>query len=93
VTRTQPPPDTQSDYWDQDRPGYRVEWVETEHRRTATAEERERKCRRPGCLRAPVMALLRSNGWWLYCDWHMYGSRLTADGRVVSPRRVPEEAA
>ncbi len=37
------------------------------------------------------MALLRSNGWWLYCDWHLYGSRLTEDGRILSMRWVRDE--
>jgi len=72
--------------------GFHEEWVELPDRRHATAEERQRNCRRPGCRRRPVMALLRSNGWWLYCDWHLYGSRVTEDGRIVSRRFVPTEA-
>lgn len=89
--KVQPPPDPVHEITSP--AGYRVEWVEREGRRPVTDAERAGNCRRFYCKRRPVMALLRGNGWWLYCDWHMYGSRVTEDGRIVSPRVVPEDDA
>lgn len=72
----QPPPDNPVD----ESPvgeGYQAAWIKDYHCRVATQAERaDRLCRRPGCRRAPDMALRRSNGWWLYCDWHCYGRRI-----------------
>lgn len=58
-------------------------------RPATTVEHVERKCRRPRCGGAPVMALERSNGWWLYCAAHMYGRRIR-DG-IVEHRRWDRE--
>lgn len=61
-------------------------WEPDDRCRPATmAEHDARKCRRPRCGGAPVMALERSNGWWLYCAAHMYGRRIV--GGVVEHRR------
>ena len=95
----QPPRDPESN-WSDPPPGYEVVWTQLPGRRVATAEEAaHRGCRRPGCKRTPVvMAVKRSNGWWLYCDWHTYGSKIE-DGRclqrVLRParRERPSEAA
>lgn len=87
-TLTQPAPDTVIE-WTDPPEGYEVVWEDDDRCRVATDEETaERKCRRPGCQRAPVMALKRTNGWWLYCDWHMYGRRIE-DG-VVKHRILRE---
>jgi hypothetical protein len=102
VTRrfpVQPPPDP---VFDRTLPeGFHHEWVKDEGWRLATpVEQDERKCRRPGCKRVPVAALLRprwqqSEGrnrktWWLYCDWHLYGRRIE-NGRVEFLRAVRDE--
>jgi hypothetical protein len=63
------------------------EWVADAGCRQATVTEHAaRRCRRPGCKGAPVMALKRSNGWWLYCADHLYGRRIRAG--VVQRRRL-----
>jgi hypothetical protein len=80
--RKQPPPDPVIEY-EEPPPGYKVVWTQLPGRRVATEEETKRKCRRPGCRRQPVLALQRSNGWWLYCDWHTYGTKIE-DGRALS---------
>lgn len=90
--RRQPPPDPINEDWDPP-PGFRYEWAERDDRRLATPEELSggwRKCRRPGCARPVVWTLLRSNGWWFYCDWHTYGSRITET--AVLSRRLVEDA-
>jgi hypothetical protein len=72
--------------------GFTVEWREEAASRIATDEERaERKCRWPGCQRPAAWALMRRNGWWLYCDWHTYGRRIDVD-QVLARRLVRDEA-
>ncbi len=89
ATRPQPPPDPV--YEEAPPGGYRYVWVAATSWRVADAQEHEgRKCRRPGCQRPPVAALLRSRGWWLYCDWHLYGKRIVNGevlNRILEPLR------
>lgn len=98
--RSQPPPDERSDWLVP--PGYRLKWVEAdpEHERLATTWEHEnRYCRRPGCRRRAVWALLRarrsaagrSMHWWLYCDWHHYGRKIEG-GKVLRRWAVKDNA-
>jgi len=101
-TRTQPPPDERVARTAPS--GYHLEWqAEGSDWKLATDEEsREKKCRRPGCQREPVAALMRSRWgsarnesrgvWWFYCDWHLYGRRLNK-GRIEFLRTVPNEDA
>jgi hypothetical protein len=90
---TQPPPDTPSDF--EPPQGFHLEWAESEGWRLASRSEQEvRFCRRPGCMRRPVAALLRGSrrpSWWLYCDWHLYGRRIV-DGRIEHRRAVRDAA-
>lgn len=73
--------------------GFRWVWAPDDRCRPATvAEHRERRCRRPRCGRPAVMALRRSNGWWLYCERHLYGRRI-ANGVVQFRKLVPEEGS
>jgi hypothetical protein len=71
--------------------GYRLEWVPDRDWRLASDVEFEtRRCRRMQCLRHPVAALKRANGWWLYCSWHLYGRKIE-DGVVLHQRMVLDE--
>lgn len=92
----QPPPDK---FHERSEPPEGFEWGwerDTNWRLATEDEQRERHCRRPGCTRRPVAAILRplygSGGrhWWLYCDWHLYGHRI-ANGQVESRRLRPLE--
>jgi hypothetical protein len=92
--RAQPPPDPAS--WWEPPEGKKVVWVPDDDWRLASPEEQaSRKCRRPGCQRPPVAAMLRRRvgrpAWWLYCDWHLYGRRIEA-GQVLGRRAVRDEA-
>ncbi len=73
----------------EDREDFRSVWLADQGCRPATRWEWEtRKCRRPRCYRHPVMALERSNGWWLYCADHLYGRRIR-DGVVEARKWIP----
>jgi hypothetical protein len=92
-TIAQPPPDPPNEY---DAPeGFEYVWepVSPDDCRVARGDERGRMCRRPGCRRPPAIALMRRNGWWLYCDWHTYGRRVerAPDGTGVVLRRVARQ--
>lgn len=75
------------------------EWVPepVTHWRVATPEETaSRGCRfgrvgtgEKACGRPPVGACHRSNGWWLYCQDHLYGRRVEG-GQVLFLRRAVE---
>ena len=46
----------------------------------------DRRCRYKGCGRRAVAKLMRPNGWWHYCDQHLYGRRIvgtTIERRVA----------
>lgn len=98
MPRSQPPPDQPFLFLSD--PACAVTWEPDPYFRLATPEEVERgRCRRHGCSRAPVAAMKRSRRarlggrsdvWWLYCDWHLYGRRI-ANGRVECPRRTPDQ--
>lgn len=55
-----------------------------------------KRCRMRGggknCQRAAVAALARSNGWWCYCDRHLYGRRLE-NGQVEARVSAASPAA
>jgi hypothetical protein len=82
---SQPPPDEVYEFTEHE--GWHVEWVEDTKWEVVSES---RKCRRPGCQRPSVARFMRSNGWWHYCDWHLYGRRVV-DGRVLGRRLVPDE--
>ena len=41
-----------------------------------TELQSEHRCRMKGCRRRAVARLFRTNGWWRYCDQHLYGRRI-----------------
>lgn len=76
-------------------------WLPDHGWRTVSREEGEAKrCRwgagyhRRSCGRVSVAALKRTNGWWHYCEQHLYGRRLSDDGTQVEHHvAMPEEEA
>lgn len=67
--------------------GWDEVWIADDRCRPATRDEHDaRTCRRPRCGGAPVMALERTNGWWLYCAEHLYGRRI--HNGIVECRRA-----
>ncbi len=51
-----------------------------------TELQSEHRCRMKGCRRRAVARFLRTNGWWRYCDQHLYGRRIvgtTIEHRVA----------
>ena len=89
----QPPPDEPLEYNVPE--GYELRWVPEgpDWRLVDEEEHAVRICRRPGCKRSPVAALKRRNsGWWLYCDWHLYGRKIEDGVLLVRVVRKLEPA-
>ena len=82
-------PPSELSTWDPPK-GWSVIWkADARCRPTTPGEHDNRLCRRPGCHGKPVMALQRSNGWWLYCAEHLYGRRIV--NGVVEQRILRDE--
>jgi hypothetical protein len=81
--------------------GYRHVWVPDTHWTTDPKIVDGRLCRRQGtfnryqqkvtCENEAVAALRRGNGWWTYCENHLYGRRIAADGTVLVRKAVPKK--
>lgn len=68
--------------------GFALVWVPENVNEWRLVAAPRQKCRRPGCRRPAVAEMRRSNGWWRYCDWHLYGRRIE-DGRLLGRKAVP----
>ena len=51
-------------------------WIPEDSQTWQAELQSEYLCRMKGCRRRAVAKRLRTNGWWRYCDRHLYGRRI-----------------